>query len=106
MSLLAADDKTVQEETWELVQMLATNIDFYRKVLKLDIARGGDSDDVDWTKFFDRSHSYRLIYTLQIVQAVLEDDETLANSRASVLNAAAFPSSKAAQSKAPSYLGV
>ena len=54
--------------------MLATNPTLYRQVLKLDIAKTGDSGKVEWAKFFDKSSWYRLLYTLQIVQAVLEGD--------------------------------
>lgn len=70
--------------------MLATNISLYRRVLKLDIAKEEDSTVVDWTKFFDRNSSYKLLYTLQIVQAVLEDGET-DTKRVIVLNTATFP---------------
>jgi len=99
MSLLDGEDKKVAEEAWELVQMLATNLCFYTRVLKLDIAKEGESASVDWTKFFDRSSSYKLLYTLQIVQAVLEDGETDTR-RACVMNADAFPSSKAVAARA------
>ena len=95
MSLLDGEDKGVAEEAWELVQMLATNISFYRQVLKLDIAKETDSASVDWTKFFDRSSSYKLLYTLQIVQSVLEDGET-DTARAIVLNKEAFPTNRIA----------
>ena len=49
---------------------------------------------VDWTRFFDRSSAYRLLYTIQIVQAVLEDGEE--SSRAvTVANATEFPGGQA-----------
>jgi hypothetical protein len=47
--------------------MLGTNSTFYRRVLRLDIAKDDGSASVDWTKFFDRGSTYRLLYTLQIV---------------------------------------
>ena len=103
MSLLDGQDQKVAEEAWELVQMLATNIGFYRQVLKLDIAKKGDSASVDWTKFFDRSSSYKLLYTLQIVQSVLEDGET-DTARAIVLNKEAFPTSRIAERNAQRVL--
>jgi len=90
MSLLDGEDKSLSEAAWGLIQMLATNVSLYRRVLKLDIAKEGDSTVVDWTKFFDRSSSYKLLYTLQIVQAVLEDGET-DTKRVNALNAATFP---------------
>ena len=93
MSLLDGEDQKVAEEAWDLVQMLATNSNFYRQVLKLDIAKEGESASVDWKKFFDRSSSYKLLYTLQIAQAVLEDGET-DTSRCNVLNCDDFPTFK------------
>ena len=73
--------------------MLSTNPTLYREVLTLDIARTADSQSVDWTRFFDKSSSYRLLYTLQIVQWVLEDDEQ-DTKRVSLINTEAFPASK------------
>jgi hypothetical protein len=73
--------------------MLATNSAFYGRVLNLEIPRLQESGLADWKKFFDSSSSYRLLYTLQIVQAILEDGNTGA-ARASVVNADAFPTSK------------
>jgi hypothetical protein len=67
MSLLDDGTTEVAEEAWELLQMLATNPTLYREVLKLDTARAADSQSIDWTRFFDKSSSYRLLYTLQIV---------------------------------------
>jgi len=75
--------------------MLATNSTFYRKVLRLDIAKDDGSTSVDWTKFFDRGSTYRLLYTLQIVQAVLEDGET-DSKRCIVLNGDDFPTFRVA----------
>ena len=75
--------------------MLATNSTFYRRVLRLDIAKDDGSASVDWAKFFDRGSAYRLLYTLQIVQAVLEDGET-DSKRCNVLNSDDFPTFKVA----------
>jgi len=64
MQLLDGTDRQVAEEAWELVQMLSTNQDFYQRILKLEVVKTGGKDSVDWAKFFDRSSSYRLLYTL------------------------------------------
>jgi len=44
MSLIDDGTTKVAEEAWELLQMLATNPTLYRQVLKLDIAKTGDSE--------------------------------------------------------------
>lgn len=93
MLLLDQENGEVTKAVWELVQMLATNPSYYRKVLQLDIAKRGAAGEVDWAKFFDSSSPYRLLYTLQIVQAVLEDGEA-ESSRAAALNPEVFPSSR------------
>jgi len=93
MSLLDQQNEEVTKEAWDLVQMLATNQAFYRQVLNLDIAKQGAIGNVDWARCFDRSSSYRLLYTLQIVQAVLEDGRS-GTSRATVLNPDDFPTNR------------
>jgi ubiquitin carboxyl-terminal hydrolase 34 len=94
MKLLeAGGDKELAQEAWELIQMLATNRSFYRRVLQLDIAKHSESATVDWSRFFDRSSAYRLLYTVQIVQAVLEDGEDSSRT-VTILNSAEFPGGK------------
>lgn len=46
--------------------MLATNQSLQKRVLTLDIARSESSsaDSVEWSKFFDTSSKYKLLYTL------------------------------------------
>jgi hypothetical protein len=105
MSLLEAGDDALAVAAWELIQMLATNAPLYKRVLKLDIAKQANSLAVDWNKFFDRSSAYRLLYTIQIVQAVLEEGEAEPKG-VSIVNASDYPGSKAkaaaaAQGKAP-----
>ena len=38
-------------------------------------ARDSASGAIDWDKFFNSSSVYRLLYTLQIVEAVMEEGE-------------------------------
>lgn len=90
IGLLEVGDEALAVAAWELIQMLATNTTLYRRVLTLDIARSPGSLAVDWSKFFDRSSAYRLIYTIQIVQAVLEDGEG-GPAQVSIINAGDFP---------------
>jgi hypothetical protein len=65
----------VAEEAWNLIQMLATNPDIYTQVLKLEAARDPNSGNIDWDKFFNSQSIYKLLYTLQIVEAVMEEGE-------------------------------
>ena len=55
--------------------MLATNPEIYTKVLTLEAAHDKATGAVDWSKFFDSHSVYRLMYTLQIVEAVMEEGE-------------------------------
>lgn len=43
LRLLEVGDKDLAVGAWELIQMLATNLSFYRRVLQLDIAKESDS---------------------------------------------------------------
>lgn len=73
MAQLDAPDSSISSDVWELVQMLATNETYYERVLTLDASKTGDS--VEWKKLFDKSHAYNLLYSLQIVQAVIADGD-------------------------------
>jgi len=74
--------------------MLATNQTFYKRVLKLEAVSLSEDGSVDWAKFFDRTSSYRLLYTLQIVLTMLNEGKERLE-RVEVLNANAFPSNNA-----------
>lgn len=100
MALLGQSSPAATSEAWELIQILATNQTFYRQVLKLDIAKEALVGAVDWERFFDKASPYRLLYTLQIVEAVLEDGRT-GTARAVTLNPEAFPTSRLANRTAP-----
>jgi hypothetical protein len=73
MSLLDKSSALVSSEAWSLIQMLATSPEIYTRVLKLQSAK--DNDKIDWSKFFDNNSVYKLLYTLQIVEAVMEEGE-------------------------------
>ena len=55
--------------------MLATNQDLYKRVLQLQTALDPVTGQIDWAKFFDNQSVYKLLYTLQIVEAVMEEGE-------------------------------
>jgi len=73
MSLLDKSSALVSGEAWSLIQMLATSPEIYTRVLKLQSAK--NDDKIDWTRFFDNNSVYKLLYTLQIVEAVMEEGE-------------------------------
>jgi hypothetical protein len=74
MSLLDSE-KSVSEASWNLIQMLATSPEIQTRVLELTNAKQAESASIDWDKFFDSTSIYRLLYTLQIVEAVMEEGE-------------------------------
>lgn len=55
--------------------MLATNQELYKRVLQLQTALNPATGKIDWAKFFDSNSVYKLLYTLQIVEAVMEEGE-------------------------------
>ena len=74
LSLLDRHDSS-SEESWELIQMLATNELLYKRVLELQTAKDPATNKIDWNKFFDSNSLYKLLYTLQIIEAVMEEGE-------------------------------
>lgn len=74
ISLLDRQDEASQA-SWDLIQMLSTNQDLYKKVLLLQTALDPATGTINWDKFFDSQSVYRLLYTLQIVEAVMEEGE-------------------------------
>ena len=75
LSLLSRSDSVCQN-TWELIQMLATNQKMYRRVLELKNAIDENTKVLNWDKFFDTESAYKLLYTLQIIEAVMEEGES------------------------------
>lgn len=74
ISLLDRSDKS-SESSWDLIQMLATNQDLYKRVMLLKTAQDPQTGKIEWSKFFDSNSVYKLLYTLQIVEAVMEEGE-------------------------------
>ena len=54
--------------------MLATNQVLYKRVLQLKTA-ADESGKINWSVFFDNNSVYKLLYTLQIIEAVMEEGE-------------------------------
>lgn len=63
ISLLDRQDQASQA-SWDLIQMLATNQDLYKRVLQLQTALNAATGKIEWDKFFDSQSVYRLLYTL------------------------------------------
>lgn len=63
----------ISEASWNLIQMIATSPEIYTRVLRIQSAR--ENGNIDWKKFFDSHSVYKLLYTLQIVEAVMEEGE-------------------------------
>lgn len=55
--------------------MLSTNEKLYKRVLQLDTVKDKLSNTIEWDKFFDSQSVYKLLYTLQIIEAVMEEGE-------------------------------
>jgi len=52
MHLLDRHD-SVAQNSWDLIQMLSTNQNLYKKVLELGGAIDEKTKNIDWEKFFD-----------------------------------------------------
>jgi hypothetical protein len=63
ISILDRPDSASQA-SWDLIQMLATNQELYKRVLQLKIAQDQATGKIDWSKFFDGQSVYKLLYTL------------------------------------------
>ena len=55
--------------------MLSTNETLYKRVLQLNNVEDPSTHKIDWSKFFDSNSLYKLLYTLQIIEAVMEEGE-------------------------------
>ena len=44
-------------------------------MLELTTALDKETQKIDWNKFFDTTSIYKLLYTLQIIEAVMEEGE-------------------------------
>jgi len=71
IGLLGVHDE-VARVVRELIQMLATNPILHNKVLALD--RSDSQKAFAWSDIFDASNVHKMLYSLEIVEAILVDD--------------------------------
>ena len=64
--------------------MLATNENLYKRVLELETAKNQETNQIEWSKFFDDQSVYKLLYTLQIIESVMEEGEDSGEARIKV----------------------
>lgn len=74
MALLDRKDES-SYQVWELIRMLATNQKIYDEVISIENAVSAKGD-IDWKVFFDGNSVYRQIYNLEIIEAIMEDDQS------------------------------
>jgi len=79
MGLLDRNDQA-SKDAWDLIRQLSTNQDLYEDVLKLNSIKSADGK-LNWDQFFDSEHMYKLIYNLEIIEAVMEEGESLGAKR-------------------------
>jgi len=58
----------VSHSAWSLIKTITTNPDLYRRVLALDRL-----PDFSWKAIFDTDSIHKMLYVLQIVEALLEE---------------------------------
>lgn len=56
--------------------MLATNEKIYHEVLSMENVVSA-SGKIDWKVFFDGDSVYRQIYNLEIIEAIMDDDNQI-----------------------------
>ncbi len=74
------DDSSI--ETWTFIQMLVTNPKIYRNVLELNHEK---DKKIDWNHFFDSNSVNKLLYTMQIIEAIMEEGESQGQSKISLI---------------------
>lgn len=74
MSLLDMH-KEVSSRSLEMVEMLATCPILYDRVISLNGEREGGEQDFNWAQIFDASNVHKMLYSLEIVEAILVRDQ-------------------------------
>ena len=59
------------ELVWDLVSRLSTNEEIYNEILNFDKS---EEKKVDWSSIITFSSKYRLMYCLQIIEAIMEEE--------------------------------
>ena len=57
----------VANNSWNFLKTLCTNPYIYSKVLRLD-----KNEKFDWSEIFDKNNVFRMLYSLQILESLLE----------------------------------
>ena len=70
MDLLNRNDET-SPDVWDLIRMLATNQELYQQVLSMSEAKN-ENGEISWQKFFEGSSMYKQIYSLEIIEELME----------------------------------
>jgi len=64
-------DNEISTQAWNLIKTVTTNPSLYDRIVKLD-----KDEDFSWAKLFDSSSIYKMLYALQIVESLLEEDHS------------------------------
>lgn len=59
----------VSNTAWTFIKYLTTSPSLYSKILKLE-----KNEDFKWENIFDNENIYKMLYSLQIVESLLEED--------------------------------
>eukprot|EP01022_Parablepharisma_sp_SALTPOND_P017473 TRINITY_DN27_c0_g1_i1.p1 TRINITY_DN27_c0_g1~~TRINITY_DN27_c0_g1_i1.p1 ORF type:complete len:1307 (-),score=219.52 TRINITY_DN27_c0_g1_i1:4411-8331(-) len=68
--ILDMGDNKSGEQAWSLISRLATNKSMYDQLFSLD-----GSDKFSWEELIDTHSTYRLLYSLQIIESFLEESD-------------------------------
>lgn len=60
----------VSNAAWQFIKILATSPTLYQKILKLE-----KNENFKWEDIFDNSSIYKMLYSLQIVESLLEEEQ-------------------------------
>ncbi|EAS02785.2 ubiquitin carboxy-terminal hydrolase (macronuclear) [Tetrahymena thermophila SB210] len=71
------DNEQVSENAINLLNRLPASPDLVRKVLNLEGVKGNNQPD--WSLILDTKNSQRLLYTLTIIEYLMEDNQVLSN---------------------------
>jgi len=68
---------TVANEAWKLLNRLPTSSEIFENILVLKGVK--DASDRDWSSLLDSSSTYKLLYSLHVLEYLMEDNETEKN---------------------------
>ena len=71
LGLLDRPDSS-SKEAWDLIQKLVTNPSINSKILNLNVTKKDDGE-YDWESLFDTKSIFKLLYTFQIIESLIEE---------------------------------